>query len=867
MMAISPGERLGPYEILSLIGTGGMGAVWKAHDTRLGRIVALKVSNREFSERFELEARAVAALNHPHICQLYDVGPNYLVMEYVEGEPLKGPMPLDRALRLAIQLADALDAAHRKGIIHRDLKPANALMTKSGVKVLDFGLAKIERGQPLGLDETTITTAITQEGSIVGTLQYMAPEQLQGAEIDSRVDLFSFGCVLYEMLSGKRPFEGQSAASVIAAILEREAPSISPVAPAALERLVKKCLAKDPDHRWQTARDLRDELEWIAAGGGELPVLEKPRSNRFLWAAGVLAAAAALAIAVGAYRRPAGWQDATRNFKLSVLPPEKGAFRPESVPAVSPDGRLLAFTAGALAGDGLWIRDLDSLDSRLLPGTEGATDPFWSPDSRFAGFFADGKLKKIEVSGGPAVTLCDAANARGASWSTRDVILLAPAPNSGLYRVPAAGGSPVLVTAPDEALFEDSHRFPWFLPDGRRFLYTSRSAVYVGDLDSPDAAKTKSGSRQPVISANSNAVYAAPGYLLYLRDRTLMAQPFDANKARITGDPVAVADKVDYVGNQLKGQFSSSQNGVLAYTSGGTGGNVQLTWFDRSGKITGTVGPPGSLQWPAISPDGNTVAIDRLDPQTGFYDLWLHDLTRGTASRLTFNSKDNDMPVWSPDGSHIAFRSTRDGGSNLYEKATSGAAIEEVLDKSPRRKLPNDWSHDGRYIVEQMAYDPATKADIWVLPLDGDRKPRPWLQTEFNERWARLSPDGRWLAYVSDETRRDEIYVQSFPMPGGKWQVSNNGGTLPIWSRDGKALFFIGGDRKMMQADIGYGAGKAGGSFSTGAPKSLFPVNFPKGSVWYDVGRDGRFLIPTPVEQTSTLPMNVVVNWTAELKR
>jgi Tol biopolymer transport system component len=885
-MAISPGKRLGPYEILNAIGAGGMGEVYRATDTRLDRIVAIKVlpahlaDKPELRDRFEREARTIASLNHPHICTLHDIGrqdgTDFLVMEYLEGDTLaqrlmKGPLPLEQVLQFAIEIADALDKAHRNGVTHRDLKPGNIMLTKSGTKLLDFGLAKLRQeaspATPFS-EPPTLKDALTAQGAILGTLQYMAPEQIEGSEVDARTDIFAFGAVVYEMATGQKAFGGKSSASVMAKILETDPPpmsSLQPMTPPQLDSVVKTCLAKEPNERWQAASDLCRNLQWIAEGASQAripaPVGDRRKGReRLLAAIAAIAVVAALAFGLLYFR---GATQEVRVLKLSVLPPEKAAFNPTSLPAVSPDGRSVAFAVTGNGQTGLWVRDLDSLASRPLPGTDGAYDPFWSPDSRFIAFFAGGTLKKLDVAGGPALSLCDASvNARGGSWSKNDVIVFAPNINSSLFRVPAAGGSATPLTALDQGSGEVSHRFPWFLPDGRHLLYTAlnrevaKTAVYVGDVDS----KT----RYQLVATSSNAVYAPPGYLLFLRERTLMAQPFDAGKARTTGDPIPIAEQVDSVaGNISQAQFSSSQSGVLAYTSGGAGGNVQLAWFDRSGKLLGTVGTPGVMYWATISPDGNTVATDRLDPQTGFYDIWLHDLMRGTASRFTFNSP-NDFPAWSPDGGHIAFTSNRDGGpSILYQKAATGAAQDEALDKAPHSKRPDDWSRDGRYIIEETPNDPKTGQDIWVLPLFGDRKPFPYLQSVFNERNAKLSSNGQWLAYVSDETKRNEVYVQTFPTPGGKWQVSTNGGSFPVWSRDGKELFFIGADQKMMAVEV-----KGGAKFEAGVPKPLFDARYGAGpNGWFDVSKDGRFLIPTPAEQAANVPMTVVVNWTAELKK
>ncbi len=861
-MALAAGTRLGPYEILAPIGAGGMGEVYKARDTRLDRIVAIKVSKTEFSERFEREARAVAALNHSHICQLYDVGPNYLVMEYVEGAPLKGPLPLDQALKYAAQICDALDAAHKKNITHRDLKPANILVTKAGVKLLDFGLAKV--GTPLQASEGTMTMALTGKGEILGTFQYMSPEQINGQDAGPESDIFSFGLVLYEMLTGKHAFDGSTPASVIAAILERPAPSVADVAPAALDRVLKRCLEKDPENRWQSARDLKAELEWIGKEPETAPLApngaSRSRLGRGAWIGGVAWSVAVVALALAAW----GWWHATRPveeprvLKMSVLPPEKSALLGD-IPAVSPDGQRVAFGAALDGKASLWVRDLGSLEARALPGTEGASLPFWSPDSRSLGFFANGKLRKTEVAGGPVQTLCDAPAGRGGTWNRNDVIVFAPELLGRLFRVSAAGGTPVPVTTLSEQ--EPWDRYPWFLPDGRHFIYDAYDQsrkeyiVYVADLES----KT----RRALMPAASNVVYASPGYLLFLRELTLMAQPFDAAKLQTTGDAVPVAEHIGYTAIDVRAFFSASQNGVLVYhSSGGLGVaiNSQLTWFDRSGKVTGTIGAPGGVVGAALSANGNSVATTRLDPQTGVLDIWLHDLARGTNSRFTSGSPYNASPVWSPDDSHIAFFD----GTFVNQRTTNGAGQNEILDRSARLKAPVDWSKDDRYIIEDAIADSKTGTDVWVLPLFGDKKPFPYLQTDANESQAKLSPNGQWLAYQSDESKRNEIYVTTFPQPGGKWQISTGGGSFPVWGRDGKELYYIAADGKMMAVDV-----KSGPKFDPGVPRSLFDVRtdltvFGDG---YDVGNDGRFLIPVSVEQSGTTPITVVLNWQGGLKK
>jgi serine/threonine protein kinase/Tol biopolymer transport system component len=873
-MVLSAGEKLGPYEVLSSIGAGGMGEVYKARDTRLDRTVAIKVlpehiaKREDLRTRFEREARAVASLNHPHICTLHDIGnqdgAGYMVMEYVEGETLaarieKGALPLDQALKWATQIADALDRAHRAGVTHRDVKPQNIMLTRDGVKVLDFGLAK-SMPKPGPADET-LTAALTSEGTVLGTPQYMAPEQFEGKEADARSDIWAFGALLYEMLTGRRAFQGKSYASLLGAILSADpAPmAMKTFTPVWLERLVRRCLAKDPEDRYYSMHDvvldLRTPLEETTAAS--------TKTNRWPLVLAAVMTVAALAVSVVHFREI---KQQPLLVKFTVLPPEKAEFHDQySLPAVSPDGLRLAFVATTEGKEQLWVRDLDSLAARALPGTGGASYPFWSPDSRTIAFFAEGKLKKIEAAGGPALILCDVFLARGGTWSNKNVIVWGGF-GTGIFRVPAAGGNATVVTAPGKTSGAGDHRFPWFLPDGRHFLYTdtvsngAESGVYVADLESKD--------RKRVVAADSNAVYSPPGYLLFIRERTLMAQPFDAGKLQTTGDPVPVADQVDSQSTSAQNQFSISQNGVLAYTSGREGGGALLTWFDRSGKVTGTLGTPNALGWGAISPDGKTVAVQCIDQ--GLRDIWLHDLARGTASRFTLGPGSNGYPVWSPDGRHVAFYSQRDGIGRPFQRTTSGLGQDEVLSKPvgepPTPTVVEDWSRDGRYL-SLRTMNPNTKSDIWVLPLNpdkpGDWKPFPYLQTEFAEQFARLSPDGHWLAYTSDESKRNQIYVQSFPTPGGEWQVSTNGGERSIWGRDGKELYFLSLDGTMMVAEV-----KSGSKFETGVPKSLFNVRLARDiDPWFDVSKDGRILIPVQVEQTAKAPITVVVNWQAGLKK
>jgi eukaryotic-like serine/threonine-protein kinase len=872
-MPLTAGDKLGPYEILAPIGKGGMGEVYRARDPRLNRDVAIKVSAAQFSERFEREAKAIAALNHPNICQIYDVGPNYLVMEYVEGSPLKGPLPLDQTLKYAAQICDALDAAHRKNIAHRDLKPANILVTKAGVKLLDFGLAKI--GPSVKADEATMTMALTGKGEILGTLLYMSPEQVNGEEAGPPSDIFSFGLVLYEMLTGKRVFNGKSQASVIAAILERPAPSVSDVAPAALDRTLKRCLEKDPENRWQTARDLKAELEWI--NSAPEPGRTAPSPSRLGKLTAIAAAALAVIVAVTAWAlwpKPSARVNSTR---FQIPPPENENYT--RFMAFSPDGRKLAFTTSG-PRSGVWIRDLDALEPRHLAGTENAGPLFWSPDSRFIAFAAGNQLKKIEVSGGPPQTLCEPGPVGGGDWSLDGVIVFGGFGNGPLRRVSAVGGVPTEITAVDRQRGETNHVNPTFLPDGRHFLYLIGGSpevdgVYVGSID----AKPEEQKRERLLATRFIADYTPPqdsagGRLFFMRESTLMAQTFDAGRLELTGEPMPVAENVGNFG--LRGFFSVSRSGAVAYRTGAPAAGFQITWFDRQGKNIGTFGQLSPDQGIALSADGTRAAV--RDAPLGLNtpgDIWTLDFARGVRTRFTFRQAGGSFAVWSPDGSRIAFAA---GNllDTLYEKASSGAGEEKELLKKPGEiKDPTSWSRDGRFLLYYNFRNPKTGQDLWVLPLEEDRKPVLLLATTFNESEGSFSPDMRWIAYTSNESGRPEVYVRPFLASGasgasgapslgeGKWQVSKDGGGQAKWRADGKELIFRAPNGSPMAVEVT----TTGAAFQAGVPKQLFALP-PNVGDW-DVTADGkRFLAAVPpVQQTAQTPITVVLNWEAGLKR
>jgi len=877
-----------------------MGEVYRAKDTRLDRIVAIKVlpshlsDNPEVQQRFEREARAVSSLSHSNICTLYDVGRqdgiDYLVMEYVDGESLadrlsKGPLPLDQVLRYAIQIADALDKAHRQGIVHRDLKPGNIMLTKSGAKLLDFGLAKFHDNNSgavfSGLSNVpTERVSLTGEGAILGTFQYMAPEQLEGQDADARTDIFAFGAVVYEMATAKKAFTGKSQASLIGAILRDEPPALSTsqsMTPPALDRVVKTCLAKDLDDRWQSARDLSQELKWIADGGSQtgLQVSASPRSpsgERTAWilAAVFLAAAVILAIPYLFHQAP----KESGSIRFDIQPPEKATFGDLS--AISPDGRLLAFIAKDAYGKAsLWIRPLDSVTPKALAGTDGAEFPFWSPDSRFIGFFSENKLKRIDVSGGRPQSICDVtANARGGAWSSEGTIIFTPDFSTPLYKVAAAGGTPVPVTEFDAARKETSHRWPCFLSDGRHFLYFARTtgeegkAIFVGSLDSNERRLLFDSESRAIVASADKTRANYPTSVLFIRDKTLMAQSFDERNLKLSGDAYPVAEEIELYGESGPtgyGAFSVSNDGVLAYRAG-VSSIVQFSWVDRASKLVTPVGVPALYSEPCLSPDEKRVVFAKSDQQPKSGDIWLLDLSRGATTRFTFSAAQEACPLWSTDGAHIVFSSNRNGNQDLYQKNSAGTGAEELVLHTGADLYADDWSIDGRYILYESA-DPKTNFDLWVLPMTGDRKPFPFIQTEFDETHSQFSPDGRCIAYVSNESGRPEVYVQSFGAAGGKWQISTGGGDQPKWRRDGKELFYLSSTKRLMSVAI-----KSGAAFEAGIPAELFEIFVPAKSSTgdrndYVVADNGqKFLVCSFVDKEAARPITVVTNWTAPLK-
>ncbi len=889
-MSLTPGTRLGPYEILAPLGAGGMGEVYRAKDTRLGRTVAIKIirsdlaADADLRQRFEREARAVSSLNHPHICTLHDIGHDegldFLVMEHLDGETLSqrlagGPLPTDEALRHAIQIAEALDAAHAQGVIHRDLKPGNIMLTRSGVKLLDFGLARLaERPQDVPSDSSSAPTKTvepqTAKGMILGTVAYMAPEQLERKAIDARTDIFALGQVIFELLTGRKAFEGGSAAALAAAILRSEPPPVSqvhPGVPPALDYLVGRCLAKSPENRWRSAHDVALQLQWIqevrlAPEGAERSAARTARLARLAWvaaaAAGLVSAALALAL-IRSPRAPA--PGATVRF--SVDSPE-GAIVDEpywSHPAISPDGRDLVFVAFTGGQSRLWLRPLDAVAARPLPGTEGALAPFWSPDSRWVAFFAGGLLKKTAAGGGTPQTLCEVTGTSACgSWSRIGTILFAvregPEEQDGLYRVTDAGGAASMVAIhlagrPD---IEIDPFFPHFLPDGQRFLImqsdsTDAGFIGIGALDVPEVEPI------PDYVSWSQVEYAPPGYLLSVRGQTLRAHRFDAATGTVRGEPIPIAEGV--LGWPGAASFSVSEIGVVAYRPMETMAGW-LAWFDRTGRNLETIGSPAAYSEPRISPDGRRFSVGIDDPRTGLVNVWIYQIPEGNPTRLYPEDAESYGPIWSPDGRDIVVSVPMGAPPNLVRVNLVRKDVEVIVPKNGRLQMACDWSSDGRVII-YAERDPKSGMDLWEVSPGGDRKPQPILQTRFQEGAARLSPDSRWLAYASNESGPFEVYVQPYPGPGEKRRVSRAGGRDPCWSGDGKELFYVTPERDLMSVRF-----DAASTQPEGPPQQLFRV--PSDVFDFDVTKDGqRFLIVHDAE-ASQPPIHVVVNWAAGIR-
>jgi len=883
-MSLNAGTKLGPYEILSPLGAGGMGEVYRARDTRLGRDVAIKVlpqhlsQNAEVRARFEREAKTVSGLNHPNICTLFDVGregeTDYLVMELIEGETLgarlaRGALPAPDVLKLGAQIADALDRAHRAGVVHRDLKPGNIMLTKSGTKLMDFGLARATGmsgpGGGSGITQAALTQSptiaqpLTAEGTIVGTFQYMSPEQLEGKEADARSDIWSLGCVLYEMATGRRAFEGRSQASLISLIMTSEPPSVSqmaPMAPPGLDRLVRTCLTKDPDERARTAHDVKLQLLGLAESSSQTglptpPAAQRPRRGWMPWA---IAAVCALVAAALAFMQFARKPVPAEPVQLSLSAPEGATFvtTPSST-AISPDGRAVAFCARDSTNSfGIWVRRLDSVDPVRLTSSPANSQVFWSPDGRTIGYLmftgSEQKLMTIPASGGTPVSLADARGPRGATWSDQGVILYAPFVQGPIYRVSPGGGERVPATTLDSTRSEASHRFPCFLPDGVHFLFAVLPPgpdgfdIYVGSLESTDVQK--------VMTAGSAPVYAEPGYLLFRRQEKLMVQRFDTRALKVEGQPVALADVAPP--GEMDGEpvVSVSRNGRLIVLDGRVP-DTQIGWLDSAGRLHGTLALPAG-QWgrPVLSPDNRFAVVERGD------DLWRVDLSRSVAVRMTSNGARNSRPVWSPDGTQIAFTISTGGQESIHVMNSDGSGeSRELTTTTELFKNPECWTRDG---IVFLNFGATTFRDIWLLPVSSDASAAPLIQTRFSEYLSSVSPDGRWIAYLSSEAGFDDVYIQSFPSPGHKLRVSSTGASRVWWMPGSREVCYRTADGNEM---VGVTLIQKGDDLETGTSRVLFRV--PPGVLATDFTRDGqRVLISyaSPGAQERTL--RVVLNFT-----
>jgi serine/threonine protein kinase/Tol biopolymer transport system component len=884
---LKPGAMLGPYRIDLLLGSGGMGQVYRATDTRLHRTVALKIlprelaSNREFRARFEREAHAVAALTHPHICTLHDIGRqddvDFLVMECLEGETVarrieKGPIPFDQALSFADQIADALVAAHGRGIIHRDLKPGNIILTRSGVKLLDFGLAK--SAVPVVAHGAAVTTegapsGLTAEGRILGTVQYMAPEQLEGKAADARTDIFAYGAVVYEMLTGRKAFEGTSQASLIGAIMHAELRAIGtdqPLTPPALERAIRTCLEKDPDDRWQSAGDLRRELGWIRQDR-QTPAVARKNLERAGW---VTATLLALALVIAGVRLATRPEPITHVARFTVAAPPGTSLPPATQaysPTISPDGSVLVFQVIRKGQPLLAVRRIDALEAEIVPGSEGARWPFWSPDSRVLAFFADGKLKKTPVSGGPVQTICEAPAGLGGDWNRENVIVFLGSEADGFYQVPASGGQPKSVFSPRKGQWFRSR--PQFLPDGRRFLYAvNPDSVYLGSIDGDPPRE--------VLKGTTMALYASPGYLLFYQGNTLVAQRFSADLSTSTGDAVPIGQGTAgpiFGGGGLA--YSVSATGVLAYkTAPFEGLPDRIGWIDRSGRSTGPIGPFPfeTFGGVAVSPDGTQLAMQSPRRPYPKAEIWIYDLVRRQSTQLTFSNGADRAPIWSPDGRRIVFASQRPEAPGMYVKNVAGDRPEELLLRSEsvewEEHWPTDWSAKGIVFARGTIRG---SVDLWILPVDGaDRTPYELTREPGIEGEGKVSPDGRWLAYVQRDrtTSRGQIFVRSLSTSGAKWLVSSDGGRSPEWREDGKELFYVALDGNLMSVSIESTAT----SLRPGPPKILIPAaggwTGADGPRAFSASPDGqRFIVRLTDDRPSTAEVVVVTNWPALVNR
>jgi eukaryotic-like serine/threonine-protein kinase len=895
------GQIISHYKILSKLGEGGMGAVYKAHDTKLDRDVALKflpdrvASSAPDRSRFMQEARAAAALNHPNVCSVIDIqdldGQLFIVMEYVDGQTLRDmassgqALNIKRAIDIGIQIAEGLSAAHEKGIVHRDIKPENIMVRKDGrAQIMDFGLAKLQQAR---------LSRLTKEGSTIGTAGYMSPEQVQGEETDHRSDIFSLGAVLYELFTGKLPFKGVHETALLYEIVNVDAAPMSSLMPeidSNLDAIVLECLEKDPRERAQSAAQIaidlkrckrestRERLSRVSTIRPLQPVSRVPaapqeipasagtgRSHVMKWIPWLVAGILACAVVALVIRRGSGDNPGLPAMYVQIPPPEGNPFLTDDGGhiALSPDGSILAFVAQDSAGrSALWLRNLDNPQARKLAETEGATYPFWSPDNRSVAFFASGKLKRMDVAGGPAYSVCDAPNGRGGSWNRDGVIIFSPKlDNTGIFKVQATGGDPVMVTKVDTTRNETNHRWPEFLPDGKRFLFTTQAkiktadnsgAVYIGSI-------VDTSIRQ-IMKLSTNVTIAGE-HLLFVRQHTLMAQRFDPGRGEIVGDPLPVGENVSYSTDKSHGMFTVSAGGLVVYQLSGNSGRT-LYYLDQKGKIVSTMGDRTIESIVRACPDGNTLVFDATDPETQNLDVWLYNHARGISTRFTFDHAQDGMPVISPDGRNVIFFSDRTGTADLYLKGTGGTETEQLFSASNFPKIPCDWSRDGKYVLLYTLQGKGT--DVGYIKIDSAKAIVPFLSGEYNEDWARFSPDGRWIVYESDESGKYEVYVTPFPSGSGKWQVSSGGGLYPTWSPDGKSIYYcpLG-----TPAVLEIAADGSGSSFHAGESRRVFAFEGLSDAVLADITPDGsQFLVMAKSERQNAKALTLMTGWERRFK-
>lgn len=895
------GSTISHYKIVEKLGEGGMGVVYKAEDTKLDRFVALKFlpphlhASDQDKMRFTHEAKAAAALNHPNVCSIIDIqdhdGQMFIVMEFVDGQTLRQKresINYKQAIDIGIQIADGLAAAHEKGIVHRDIKPENIMLRKDGIaQIMDFGLAKLRASG-------SKITRLTKEGSTVGTAGYMSPEQVQGQDSDHRSDIFSYGVLLYELLTGQLPFKGVHETAIAYEIVNVDPAPISSLKPEIdpnLDAIVLQCLEKDPRERNQSIAQVsldlkryrressRQKLSRITAAPAVRPPgqtqndiaasFTQPSSDAgrsitgkkgwIPWSVAIFSLLLLAALAAIHFNET---QQEVQSISASITPPSGTSFNNTigGHMALSPDGTMLALVAADSAGNtSMWVRPLSSLLARQLSETDGAQFPFWSPDNKFIGFFAGGKLKKVSALGGPTVVICDAPNGRGGTWNQDGIIVFAPTFDfTGLQKVSAAGGAPAPATRLDTTRNESNHRWPHFLPDGKHFIYTTQGGARTSEYTGSIFVSSLDGSIDKLlIKVSSNMAYS-DGYLLYVRQKSVLAHPFDLTKLELFGDANPVVGKVEFSGDKSRGVFSVSNNGIMTYqVPGNTAGMLSLC--DRTGKKLGDVGGGRAMSNGArFSPDGTKIAFDSPDPESNFSDIWLYDIARMTSTRITFDPSAEWQPIWSPDGKKVVYSTDR-MGSGLFMKNSDGTESERELLKTRATNAPTDWSPDGRYIV-YLTINENTGADLMAIPIGGEGKPIPFANTKFSEDNARISPDGHWVVYNSDESGKNEIYARPFPSGGGKWQVSSSGGSFPMWGPDGQEIFYNQTAGVLMSVPV-----KAAGSvFSVGTPRKLFEI--PRCTI-FDISTDGKqFLIAAITGLEANQPITLVANWDKELK-